>query len=144
MDAKILQRLNDLFAEYPMMSGQRVSKLEVETAERRLGRSFDPDYKEFLLRYGAAMIGAQPVLGLSRVEVLGDDWWSVVHVTRHFWDDGWAGTDGWYIVSTDGSGNPIGIDDTGRVWISDHDTGKIEMLSENFCSWLGNVVSAAG
>jgi len=136
--------LDDLFAQYPMMRGQGASYSEIEAAERRLGRAFDPGYKEFLRRYGAAMIGALPVLGLSRVEVLGDDWWNVVHVTRHFWDDGWAGTSGWYIVSTDGSGNPIGIDDTGHVWISDHDTGKIEMLAENFGRWLGDVVSAAG
>jgi len=75
---------------------------------------------------------------------LGDDWWNVVHVTEHFLDDGWAGTSDWYVVSTDGSGNPIGIDAAGRVWISDHDTGRIEMLAADFAHWLRDIVSTVG
>lgn len=143
MDIKIWRRLDDLFAQYPMMRGSGVSDGEIQAAEHGLGRAFDPNYREFLRLYGAGMIGAQPVLGLSRVEVLGDDWWNVVHVTRHFWEDEWAGTRAWYIVSTDASGNPIGIDDAGRVWVSDHGTGTIDRLADDFAHWLRDVLSAA-
>jgi hypothetical protein len=143
MNEAIWHQLDELFAEYPMMKGSGVSDAVIAEAERSLARTFDPTYKEFLRRYGAGMVGANPILGLSRVEVMGEDEWNVVDVTHRFRDDGWAGSGGWHIVSTDGSGNPIGIDVDGHVWISDHGTGTIELLADDFGAWLSDLVSSA-
>lgn len=143
MSASVWTRLNEYFVRYPSMRGTGVSDETIEAAEHDLGREFSPSYREFLRRHGAAMLGAQPVLGLSPLDVLGADWWDAVRVTRHFWDDAWLGTADWYIISTDGAGNPIGVDEGGRVWISDHDGGGIERIADSFVEWLHDALDVA-
>ena len=96
-------------ASYPMMYGNGIGAPEINQAEQELGVAFDPDYVCFLKEYGGAMIGPEPLLGLSQADVMGSDLWSVVEVTQRFRTDGWGGVDDWYIVSVDGAGNPVGV-----------------------------------
>ncbi|WP_246059322.1 SMI1/KNR4 family protein [Paenibacillus lautus] len=37
-----------------------------------------------------------------------------------------------YVISIDGSGDPIIIDQTGKVFICYHDTGEVELLADSF------------
>ncbi|GAE06260.1 hypothetical protein JCM10914_2408 [Paenibacillus sp. JCM 10914] len=37
-----------------------------------------------------------------------------------------------YVVSMDGSGDPIFIDQAGEVFICHHDTGEIKLLADSF------------
>jgi hypothetical protein len=47
-----------------------VPSSEIDRAEQHIGVKFTPDYREFLERYGGAMVGSLPMLGLRRAEVM--------------------------------------------------------------------------
>ena len=132
MRATTWAKLDEEFLDLPMMKAEPASRVEVENAAKRLGCTFDPDYFEFVRRYGGAMVGPAPMLGVRQAEVMGVDAWSVVEVTERFRKDGWRGVDEWYIVSIDGAGNPIGMSREGSVWVSDHDAGEIIEFADSF------------
>ena len=88
--------------------------------------------------YGAGFAGAYPIYGLRPVELMGDDFWSVVAVTNEFRSQGVPGTDRWIVFSDDQACNPVGMDKDGKVWIHDHDFGGIALLENSFEDYLRN------
>ena len=82
------------------------------------------------------MVGPYPIFGLRPVEVMGDDHWSAVDITKCFRNNGLPGTEDWLIFSEDHAGNPIGMNSTGEVWIFDHDFGGSALLAPTFEAYL--------
>lgn len=130
------QALEDFFSEYPVLKAEPVKSAEVTAAERKIGIPLPEDYKEFIRRYGGAIVGPFSIFGLRHAEPMGDDESSFLEVTRRFREDHWPGTDKWVIISTDFDGNPVGLDAEGKVWISDHDVSAIQPLAPNFEAYL--------
>jgi hypothetical protein len=118
-----------------MLKAEPVPAAEVTAASATMRLSFPADYSEFLERYGAALVGPFPIFGLRAVEAMGNEW-SVVEVNRRYRADNWPGVQNWLVVSADHSGNPMGIDRDGRVWISDHDLGGISPVGDDFEDFL--------
>jgi len=140
MNPDTWEKLHHEFTSFPMMVAEGVARDEIDAAAGRLGVNFCEEYEEFLERYGAAMVNQYPVLGLRQAEVMGNDAWSVLEVTQRFRDDGWPGVEAWYIVSIVGAGNPIGLDPSGRVLVSDHNVGSIEEVAESFERFLVGIL----
>lgn len=57
-------------------------------------------------------------------------------LTESFRSDNWPGTENWIVFATDESGNPVGFDNEGRIWISDHLTGSLGCIAADFESFL--------
>jgi hypothetical protein len=132
-----VDRLRSEFAEFPMMSAKTLpTALEADIASADIGIPFSSDYREFLLEFGAAMVGPYPIYGLRPVVVMGDDSWSVIAMTKRFREDNIPAADGWIVVSSDHSGNPVGMDRDGVIWIHDHDFGGVAQLAKNFEEYL--------
>lgn len=112
------------FSEYPTDAGGEVQDIkEIMDAEKMLGLIFCDAYKKFLQKYGGAIFEGFFVYGLRKQRSMDDCYWSVIDNTIFFKEtQKWPGIDDWYIVSDDGSGNPIGINPKGEVWLSDHDS----------------------
>jgi SMI1/KNR4 family protein SUKH-1 len=130
------QALEDLFSEDPILKAEPVKPTEITAAERKIGIPLAEDYKEFIRRYGGAIVGSFPIYGLRRSEPMGDDESSFLEVTKSFRQDHWPGTENWVVISTDFDGNPVGLDAEGNVWISDHDARAIQLLAPNFEGYL--------
>jgi SMI1/KNR4 family protein SUKH-1 len=130
------QALEDIFSEYPILKAEPVESPEVIAAEREIGIPLAEDYKEFIRRYGGAIVGPFPVYGLRRAEPMGDDESSFLEVTERFRKDRWPGVEKWVIISTDFDGNPVGLDPEGKIWISDHDECAIQLLARSFEEYL--------
>lgn len=128
--------LAKMFTAFPVMRAEGVDVGEIDAASHELGLPFPNDFRDFLSRYGGAIVGPYPVFGLRRAEPMGRNEESVVEVTRHFRKKRWPGTEAWVIFSIDLAGNPIGFDREGKVWISDHDRGLIEIISDTFEAYL--------
>lgn len=126
--------LETFFSTRPIMIAGPASLDVIAEASQAVGMAFDPDYAEFIARYGGAMLRADPIFGVRAAEVMGDE--TVVDMTVRFRRQRWPGVDGWYIISMDGGGNPIGIDAEGRVWASYHDGGGITAIAANFEDFL--------
>lgn len=128
-------RLDAAFARFPMLKAEPVPARDVAAASATLRLPFPRDYRAFLERYGAAIVGSSPIFGLRPVEPMGNEW-SVVDVNRRYRADNWPGVEDWLVISADNSGNPIGIDRDGRLWTSDHDLGEVLLVAEDFEEFL--------
>lgn len=127
--------LDGEFSRFPTLRGGEVPFDEIDGASDAIGISLPQDYRDFIHRYGSAMVGSFPIFGLRPVDAMGNQW-SVIDTNRQYRDQQWAGVEGWLVVSADLSGNPIGIDKQGVVWLSDHDYGSIEKLAQTFEEFL--------
>lgn len=132
MKPETIRRLDELFSTMPVLLGGPVASREIAGAEQQVGVKFTPDYRQFLERYGGAMLGSLPVLGVRQAEVMADDTFSVVDVTARFRADKWEPTDEWAVISIDLAGNPIGLTSEGEVWVSDHDSGQTIKVAATF------------
>lgn len=136
MRTETLQALEEMFQKAPVMCGGTASSREVDQMESIIGFRFPADYREFVEKFGAAVVGSFSVYGARAAHAMASDESSAIEVTNRFRADGWQGTEEWLIVSMDLSGNPIGLDRDGNVWISDHDVGSIQKLAPTFEDYL--------
>jgi hypothetical protein len=126
------------FEEFPEGQCGSVDGKEIIEAEKFLNVYFSQGYKRFLRMYGGASVPGHYIYGLRRQINMGERSWSVIHRTDFYKNvQKWPDIEDWYIVSDDGSGNPIGIDPEGRVWLSDHNSGfeKVK-LADSFEEFL--------
>ncbi len=130
------QKIETLFLEFPMMKANSIHESEIQNAEKILGASFNEDYRKFIKKYGGAILGAHPIYGLKHASPMDRHLWSVVDVTEKYRKDNWYGIEDWYIISTDHSDNPIGINKHGEVYISDHDFGVVDKIAESFEEYI--------
>lgn len=137
MQADTLKRIAAKYERFiDSWSHESVPADEIDAAESRLGVPFPADYREFVQRFGGGYVGGYAVAGLRRWEAAGKSEWSVIELTERHRANGWPGTETWTVFSTDGSGNPIGFDATGRVWLSDHDSRECVCLEESMEDWM--------
>lgn len=129
MNAETLRALEEEFKRFPILRGDPVDDGEIDRAAASLGIDLPADYREFIRRFGAAILGPYPIFGVRPVEPMGTMWF-VVDVNKHFRKEKWPGVDNWLIVSMDQGGNPIGISKDGQVWISDH--GHLSTIASSF------------
>jgi hypothetical protein len=133
MNRETITRLTDKLSESPILRADSLpSAAEIDDASSEIGVPFSADYRDFLLTFGAAMVGPYPIYGLRPVEVMGDDSWSVVAMTKQFREDNVPEANEWVIVSADHAGNPVGMDRDGVIWIHDHDFGGVARVAKNF------------
>ncbi len=109
---------------------------EVRRACHSLGVEPAQDYLEFVVRYGAGIVGPYRIYGLGRAEAMGVDEASMVAVTEHYRGPRWPGVEAWLVVSMDHAGNPIGLAEDGTVWLSDHDAGEVVQIASSFEDYL--------
>jgi cell wall assembly regulator SMI1 len=141
MNRTTLNRLEEFFARAPFMKAGGVDVRTIQAAEEELRVAFVDDYRQFLSRYGGALVGPYPVYGLARADPMDVRLWSVVGVTEHFRKQAWPGADSSYVISMDHAGNPICIDGTGKVVSFDHDAGEMVDVARDFDSYLQHCLS---
>jgi hypothetical protein len=136
MQDQTWQALDNLFSRMPILKAETVESCEISDAEREVGIPLADDYKEFIRRYGGAIVGPFRVFGLRKAVPMARYEGSFVEVTKTFRLQRWPGVEKWAIISTDHAGNPIGLDRTGKIWISDHDAGAAQVIAANFEEYL--------
>ncbi len=136
MKKSTFEKLENLFDEFPFMKSEPVSIDELSNAEKKLGVRFTPDYKEFVQKYGGAIVGSFPIYGLRQADPMDDKLWSVYSVTMHYRNEGWPCVENLYIISSDHADNPVGITNVGKIVSYDHDLGELVSVSESFEEYL--------
>ena len=90
MKSDTFLNLDKLFERMPVLkAGEPVSTQEIDDAERRIGIPLPLDYREFVQRYGGAIVGSLPVLGLRHAEAMPRRAFSVVDMTKRMRADRW-------------------------------------------------------
>jgi hypothetical protein len=136
MRAETWQALDDLFASTPLLRAEEVEADEIAAAEREVGIELAEDYKEFIHRYGGAIVGPFRLFGLRKAIPMGRNEKSFVEITNTFRRQHWPAVDKLAVISMDHAGNPVGLDGTGKVWISDHDSRRVQIIAESFEGYL--------
>jgi len=114
--------------------GIPASQEEIAEAQRQLNVNFHEDYVQFIRTFGGAFAGLA-IHAFSNGSSLGNE--TVVDLTLGFREQfkelplAEVLRTG-YVISIDGSGDPIIIDREGKVCIFYHDTGEIKLLADSF------------
>lgn len=106
---------------------------EIKKAEDELGVEFDKDYVEFIKKFGGCYVGVS-IYAFKNGSNLERK--TIVELTKSFREDGWPFTENSYVVSMDGMGNPIMINEEGKVVMFDHDNNSLIILSNSFEGWI--------
>lgn len=134
MKKDLIERLRRFLTAHDMI-GTPASDEQVLCAEQELGVKFSSDYIDFIKNFGAAYTGMM-INALDGNE-------NVVDETKSFREVHPDVTDT-YVISDDGSGNPIMINSKGEVEIYYHDSdAEIEIIAssleqyieDNFPEW---------
>lgn len=134
MNAITWRRIEEGFDRWPQSRAEAIEPDEFDRAMEGYA-VIDPDYREFVLRYGGGIIGAYPVYGLRKAELMGTvgGSWTAPQVTQWFRERRWAGTIDWLVFSLDHGGNPIGFAADGSIWLSDQlDFHQIVRFADGF------------
>lgn len=134
MKKELIERLRRFLSAHDMM-GTPASDEQVVCAEQELGVKFSPDYIDFVKNFGKAYAGMM-INALDGNENVVDETKSFREVHPDVADT--------YVISDDGSGNPIMINSKGEVEIYYHDSdAEIEIIAssleqyieDNFPEW---------
>lgn len=106
----------------------QASDKEIANAEQQLNVNLNSDYKEFIKEFGGCYLGYD-IYAFKNERGLEKK--SFVDLTLDFKKQGVPFNEGQYVISFDGSGNPIIQDTNGKVLIFDHDIGDFEILAES-------------
>ncbi|NQX71684.1 SMI1/KNR4 family protein [Paenibacillus alba] len=114
--------------------GSPASQEEIANAQQSLNVNFHEDYVHFIRTFGGAYAGLA-VYAFSNGSSLGNE--TVVDLTlgarEQFKELPFAEVlRTSYVISMDGSGDPIIINEAGNVLICYHDIGEIELLADSF------------
>lgn len=134
MKKELIERLRRFLTAHDMI-GTPASNEQVILAEQELGVKFSADYIDFVLNLGKAYAGMM-INSLEGKENVVDETKSLREAHPEVTDT--------YVISDDGSGNPIMINPKGEVEIYYHDSdAKIEIIAssleqyieDNFPEW---------
>lgn len=128
----MFENLQADLAHHPVLVAGPAPTSQIDRIEAYAGFHLPPSYREFVSRFGAAIVGPYPVYGSGAAEAMGSEGSSVITVTERFRADRWPGCTGALVISMDHAGNAITMDGSGQVTRFDHDTGANELVSESF------------
>ena len=108
------------------------SASEIDSAETLLGFKFDSNYVEFLLKFGGCFVGVD-VYGVRNSSFLAN--YNIIDLTNDFKkEDIVKGLI--CVISLDGSGNSIYMNENFNIMIFDHNNGTEEILYNDFESMI--------
>ncbi len=131
-------QLEKSFHKWPQARATPVTATEFDQ-EMRPFLPIDADYREFVLRYGGAIVGPHPIYGLRKPCFMGTVGGkaTATELTLMFRETQWKGIDQWLIFSIDQGGNPIGFAADGAVWLSDQTNfGQVLQIASGFEDYL--------
>ena len=134
MKKELIERLRKFLTTHNIVGTPATDK-QIAEAEHELGVKFSSDYIDFIKNFGAAYAGMM-INALDGNENVVDDTKSLREVHPEIRDT--------FVISDDGSGNPIMINSKGEVEIYYHDSdAEIETIAssleqfieDNFPEW---------
>ena len=139
MNEDTWRSIDERFRRRPQAKASPVDATEFDHAIELFAPKIDPDYREFVLRYGGGLVGPSPIYGLRKAGFLGTIGGksTAPEITTWFREKRWPGIDDWLVFSVDQGGNPIGFATDCSVWLSDQtDFPQIIKLAQGFEDYL--------
>ena len=138
INLELKEKIKDFYEENPIAIGKKAKSSDVKLIKDKLKLELDEDYIDFITSFGGGVLGSYEIYSISNSEILGDE--SIIDLNYNFKKDDWDGMRDWFIFGSDGSGNPIGIDTTGKIMSDDHDFSGIYTVADSFQEYLKNII----
>lgn len=127
MKKELIERLG-LFLRKHDMIGTPATEEQILYAEQELGVKFSPDYIDFIRNFGKAYAGMM-INAVAGAENVIDDTKSLREVHPEVTDT--------YVISDDGSGNPIMINTKGELEVYYHDSdAETEIIASSLEQYI--------
>ncbi|WP_397580915.1 SMI1/KNR4 family protein [Sphingorhabdus sp.] len=134
----IYELLDTKFEMFPVLVAGPATALEIDRIEQFAEFSLPHTYKEFISRYGGAVVGAYSIFGSGAASAMGADEGSVVDVTKRLRAQQWPGAENSLVISVDLGGNAIMMNGLGQISRFDHDFGATDILANDFGDFILN------
>ena len=72
MDEAIWTTIQARYHRFPKAMASPVSADEFDRVMAEFGLNIDPDYREFVLRFGGGFVGSEPIYGLRKAALMGN------------------------------------------------------------------------
>jgi len=131
-----VDRLDAEFAEFPVLVAGPPSLKVVQDIQDFAGFIVPESYRDFVVRYGSAIVGSYCILGSGVSTAMGANESSVLELTNRFRADNWPGSDDALVISMDLAGNAIMLARDGRIVCFDHDAGETDILAPTFEAFI--------
>lgn len=109
--------------------------LEISEAEKELNIILNDEYKFFLKTFGGCYLGLD-IFAINN----SDDMEQVtfIDLTKSYRKQGYLDIDDKYVISFDGSGNPIYMNSKGEVFLFDHNNGEQNKIANSLNELISN------
>jgi hypothetical protein len=143
MTSNFLDALDDDLAGDPVLMAGAPLVSDINRIEAFAGFRLPVDYRAFVEKYGAAIVGPYSVYGMGTSEAMDNNENSVIIVTERFRANNWPGSENALVISTDHAGNAITLDAQGIVHRFDHDSGSTEVVASSFGNFVVKCLAKA-
>ncbi|KOP78410.1 hypothetical protein AMS59_11095 [Lysinibacillus sp. FJAT-14745] len=139
MDANLISRIESFLnkSEFKGFKGIPATDEEILNAEQVLNVKFNKEYVQFIKLFGGACVGLS-IHAFNNGSFIGKS--TVVELTQWFQKDGEdtipQELKGAYVISNDGSGNPVLMNEDGNIFIFWHDSWEVELLHNSLQEML--------
>lgn len=131
------QRIDAYLGEdVSILAAGAAPRTELDKIEQCAAFDLPEDYREFVLRYGGAIVGSYEIAGFGQSEAMSNA--SPISLTERFRSDNWPGVLFGLVISMDGSGNPICIMRDGAIVSFDHNVGEFFLFGNTFRDFVLN------
>jgi hypothetical protein len=139
-DPKWVTNLRKYFSEHMDNKGKPAAEEDINMIEQELKINLSEDYKLFLTCFGSAEIDVYPIYGFHYPECMSSTD-NVIEENKRLRSLTIPYSDKWLIISEDQSGNPIGIDENGYVYMHDQDFGEVVLLAKTFGKFIEKCIN---
>lgn len=111
------------------------TELELNKAELELNVTLNEEYKFFIKTFGGCYVGLD-IFGINNSEDL--EQVTFIDLTISYRKQGYPNMEDKYVISFDGSDNPISMNDKGEVFLFDHDNGNCSKIANSFSELISD------
>ncbi|EAE5922248.1 SMI1/KNR4 family protein [Listeria monocytogenes] len=128
----VFEKLEEFYKQHSGLKGQPATEEQIHEAEKILDVQFNKQYIHFIKQFGGAF-GGISIHAFNNGSLIGKA--TVIDLTLKFrkiyGETISKELSESYVVSDDGSGNPILMDTAGKITIYYHDSGESELLYDS-------------
>lgn len=133
MNNEMQNKIKSFLLIHNELAGSPATDHQIEAAEKTLSTRFHAEYIEFIKLFGGSYAGMSvhafhngPLIGKSTVTELTTRF-RERYDTHHL-----SQLDGAYVISDDGSGNPVLMNPAGQIFLYLHEEDELELLYSSF------------
>ena len=130
----LFNKLHEFFKKNPVASGQPTTEEEVLIIQKKLNLTLNDEFKKFTMDFGGCVIGDKEIYGIHNSELLGDETIIDININEELF------LDKNLVIGFDSFGNPIFIDEFGKIYIYDVDENNYSKISESFFNYLLDIL----